>query len=279
MGHDGSKEKILKASFFKHTLSWKILFFGIQILFVVAVVFDVFLFHKFMGVYREFQCVNIDPASRYMINNRSTGFEVGDECVKITLFGDSRIQYWDPALQVSGCEIINRGIAGNTTSRSLLQIQNHVLDLRPDIVVIQIGINDLKTIGVFPDEKEWILEQCKDNYRILLSMISEAGVHSVVTTIFPPAHPSILRKPVWSNDIEAAVLEMNEWIRTLNGSRITVLDCDTLLQEKGRVKKHFYRDTLHLNENGYEFLNREVEKVLEEIINQKKMEEHIDAVQ
>ncbi|MEK0196152.1 hypothetical protein WME70_32745, partial [Microcoleus anatoxicus PTRS1] len=43
----------------------------------------------------------------------------------------------------------------------------HVASLKPKIIVIQVGVNDLKAIPLFPEQKEAIIRNCETNIAIL----------------------------------------------------------------------------------------------------------------
>lgn len=65
---------------------------------------------------------------------------------RIVLTGDSLAAYFTPELlkrYLPGYDIANRGIPGDTTVRLLGRIQDDVLRLKPGIVIISIGGNDL----------------------------------------------------------------------------------------------------------------------------------------
>ncbi|HRU05193.1 MAG TPA: GDSL-type esterase/lipase family protein, partial [Candidatus Brocadiia bacterium] len=74
--------------------------------------------------------------------------------MKIVTFGDSTTAPRGKLKTYSDClredlsakgvavEVVNAGIGGNTTRMALARFQTDVLDRKPDLVVIQFGIND-----------------------------------------------------------------------------------------------------------------------------------------
>jgi len=82
---------------------------------------------------------------------------------RIVFFGDSRIQMWHPLPTIPHAVLINNGIGGQTTAQCLVRIDNDVVALKPELVVIQVGINDLKYIGLFPHRQSKIANNCFDN--------------------------------------------------------------------------------------------------------------------
>ena len=67
---------------------------------------------------------------------------------RIVVFGDSRAAQWADVLQVPGAQVVNRGISGETTAQMALRFERDVIALKPQIVVIQAGINDLVAASV-----------------------------------------------------------------------------------------------------------------------------------
>ncbi len=92
-------------------------------------------------------------------------------------------------------------MAGNTSAQTLLRLEYDVIRLKPSIVVIQVGINDLKTIGVFPENRDKIISSCQKNLKSIVSQMLEHDIHIVILTIFPPGTTELLRRPVWSDKI------------------------------------------------------------------------------
>ncbi|MCI5210251.1 MAG: hypothetical protein D3910_15985 [Candidatus Electrothrix sp. ATG2] len=72
-----------------------------------------------------------------------------DKAKRIIFFGDSRIAQW-PQPELTGYEMLNWGIGGETSSQILHRYDAHVVPLAPNILLIQAGVNDLKTIPLFP---------------------------------------------------------------------------------------------------------------------------------
>jgi len=73
----------------------------------------------------------------------------------VVLIGDSITSKWQslaPAKQLSGLQIINRGIP-DSTSHMLSRFNHDVVQLHPRVVVIVGGINDIERIPLAPIEQ------------------------------------------------------------------------------------------------------------------------------
>jgi hypothetical protein len=146
----------------------------------------------------------------------------------VVFFGDSRAADW-PAPNLDRFDFINRGIGAQTSSQALLRFDDHVTPLRPRVVALQIGVNDLKTLALFPERKEVIIAACKDNIRRIVGRAGEIGATVILTTIFPVGEPPLERMPFWSSDISRGVDEVNGYIRSLAAPNVVVLDAYAIL--------------------------------------------------
>lgn len=69
------------------------------------------------------------------------------------------------------------------------------------------------------------------------------------------------RRPFWSEDVESALVEANAFISSLQAPNIFVFDAYSILVGKdGKIRPQYSRDLLHLNQEGYRVLNRELEQ-------------------
>jgi lysophospholipase L1-like esterase len=175
-------------------------------------------------------------------------------------FGDSRARDW-PAPHVPGYRFVNRGIGGQTTEQVRGRFEAHVAPLSPRVVVVQAGINDLKAIPLLPHRRDEIVAGCKANLREVVRRAGDGAATVIVTTIIPPGPVPLERRPVWSPEVERAVEEVNADLRGLASGRVIVLDAWKLLEDGGRLRDGYGRDTLHLNARGYEVLNGGLEDI------------------
>jgi len=202
---------------------------------------------------------------------------------RVVFFGDSRARSWvKPTLQ--GYEFINAGVSSQTSVQALYRLPLQLPPIKPDVVVIQVGINDLKTIALFPQRKAEIIRRCKANLQQMVQDIQRLGALTIVTTIFPTGDISPLRQPFWSTDIERAIQDLNAFIAHLGEplgdlatsqnlqnsqdpekqthathpplQKVFVFDTFSLLaDDRGKVLRSYQEDELHLTPQGYTVLN------------------------
>ena len=181
----------------------------------------------------------------------------------VVFFGDSRTVAW-PAIADIPFEFINRGINGQTTNQVLGRLSAHVASLSPQIVVVQVGVNDLRDFGAFPNQSQNIVNNSKQNIQKIVDRLTqELKATVILTTIFPTSVLSQSMRAYWSEEADRAIIEINQFIKSLKSDRVIILDAAALLaDESGKVRPIYSRDLLHLNEQGYAMLNEELLKIL-----------------
>lgn len=245
------------------------LYVFVFLLLLISVSLNVLLYGFGESQYREVHRVRLDPTSERIFAPKNAALLTLDPGVaRIVFFGDSRISSWEHLPTVPGTQIVNRGRSGETTAQMLLRLDRDVIALAPDVVVIQAGVNDLKSIGIFPHRAEEIIESCRRNLEKIVERLTEADIRVVVLTILPVGTVPLKRRPVWSEQTRDAIEQVNEQLRSTDYSRksFVLVDCDSVIAEGRRIKPTYELDTLHVNAFGYEALNALVEPVLTSIL-------------
>lgn len=210
--------------------------------------------------------LRLDPTLEGIIGPRNAALRSGERRVpRVLLLGDSRIWQWKEPPQLARGQFVNRGVGGETTAQVLLRLQRDALELKPDVAVIQVGINDLKCIGVFPDHGASIQAHCVRNIREICERLVAARTRVLLLTVFPVGDVGVARRLVWSEDIERAVEGANRIFQSWDMEGLRVVDCDAVLKNEGRVRRDLYEDTLHLNADGYAELNALLARELREL--------------
>jgi lysophospholipase L1-like esterase len=96
----------------------------------------------------------------------------------ITSLGDGYVKILGDKLRPlypdTDIELINKGISGNEVGDLLARVKEDVIDLRPDVVVIMIGINNV--IHVFKNDKPLDFNKFRDDLEELLLELKDAGI-------------------------------------------------------------------------------------------------------
>jgi lysophospholipase L1-like esterase len=240
------------------------LFGLVLILFGSSIVLNFLLFNQAKKYYFELNETRLDPVGLSYYLNSPGQHSVANQS-RVVFFGDSRAKAWIPP-KISGYEFINRGISSQTSVQVIQRFTQDVRPLQPKVIIIQVGINDLKTIALFPDRKASIVANCRSNIEKIVKESRESGAIVILTTIFPVGDVPLERRPFWSDEVGQAVKDMNTYLTTLAGDRIIVFDAFSLLADRqGMMMSEYQIDELHLNVKGYEILNQGLVKQLEAI--------------
>lgn len=176
----------------------------------------------------------------------------------LELFGDSRAAMWPPPA-LPGYTVVNRGIGYQTTAQIALRIDADVVPLHPAVVVLEAGVNDLKTIADLPAQRTRIVADCEANLRRIVNRCRAAASTVVVVSIFDIGDVPLWREPFWSDDVAAAVREVNAFLPTLTRDGVVLLDAGGVLDDaRGKVKPPYQFDYLHLNPAGYDALDEKL---------------------
>lgn len=227
-----------------------------------SIVLNVYLYREIRKYYTQLYAVELDPLGFSHFQHEVVPQTIGKST--LVFFGDSRAAQWSPP-QLEGYTFINRGIGNQTSTQVLLRFEEHIQPLKPDIVVIQVCINDLKTIPLFPERKQEIIATCEENIKLLVQKSLDLDATVILTTVFPASgYVPLARTLVWSNDIYEAIKEVNRFILSLKNEDVIIFDTTSILSDlEGNTKLEYAYDLLHLNAEGYEVLNMELVQILE----------------
>lgn len=164
---------------------------------------------------------------------------------RAVFFGDSITENWvlgDPAL--FGQDIVGRGIGGQTTAQMLVRFRADVIDLRPRVVQILAGTNDIA--GNKGPTRE------RDFQNNIMAMVELARVHHirVVLASIPPA-----RQFFWQPAVTPGpeIGRLNAWLRAYaRRENLTYLDYHAALAgPDGAMRTGWSLDGVHPNRDGY----------------------------
>lgn len=174
----------------------------------------------------------------------------------LILLGDSRVSQWNPLPGFDSQEFVRLGSSGMTAVQMDLVARLLANRVSGSTVVVQVGINDLKSIGYMDRSSDEIIAETQRALAGLHDTLTRNGAQVFITTIVPPGPVSLARRFVWSEEVRDAVLEVNEALTT--GDLMpehAVIDFGAELGSTREAGSEYVTDTLHLNPSGYERLN------------------------
>jgi lysophospholipase L1-like esterase len=173
---------------------------------------------------------------------------------RVVFMGDSITDAWPQPRYgtfFTGKPYIGRGISGQTTPQMLVRFRPDVIDLKPKVVVILAGTNDIAG-NTGPTANEEI----QGNLRSMAELARANGIKVVLASILPvsayhqgPASslPQTSVRPM------ARIRALNDWIKAYAGSNGHVyLDYfSAMIDGTGHLRSELSEDDLHPNAKGY----------------------------
>lgn len=156
---------------------------------------------------------------------------------------------------------INRGIQGNTTAQMLLRFRRDVIDLDPDVVVINGGINDIaENIGTYYPEFTF------DNIKSMAELAKFNNIDVILSSVIPSDRIHWNRTIL---DVSGRVDSLNVMIKNYAcANDITYIDYNSLMRdENGGLKPEYGEDRLHPNVEGYKVMERVAKPIIDNILN------------
>jgi lysophospholipase L1-like esterase len=168
---------------------------------------------------------------------------------RIVFMGNSITEGWIRTCPdyFTGKPYVNRGISGQTTPQMLVRFRPDVINLKPALVVILAGTNDIAG-NTGPSTLEMIL-----NNLISMAELAKANNIKVVLSSVLPAfdYP-------WKPGLEPApkIIKLNEMIKNYaEKNNIVYLDYfSSMVDERNGLKKELSGDGVHPNLAGYKIM-------------------------
>src|SRR5258706_4903556 len=121
----------------------------------------------------------------------------------LLLLGDSRVADWGLP-RIENLRVVNAGVGGMTTAQLVLRHREILDRVQAEVVVIQIGINDLKLLGVRPELRESVVSGCVSNIEAVVTECRRRNTRVVLTTVWPAGELTLARRFVWSSTVGEA---------------------------------------------------------------------------
>jgi len=176
---------------------------------------------------------------------------------RVVYMGDSITDFWinNDSTFFAGKPYFDRGISGQTTGQMLVRFHEDVINLKPKVVVILAGINDIAENNG-PSKLE-------DVFGNIVSMaeLAKANHIKVVLSSVMPAYVLPWRPAINPAPLVAALNEMIKAYADKNG--MVYLDYFTAMADsrKGLLPK-FAKDEVHPNLAGYKAMEPLAERAI-----------------
>jgi lysophospholipase L1-like esterase len=195
--------------------------------------------------------------ARYRDANAKLAAPQSDE-KRVVFLGDSITDGWarKPENFFPGKPYIGRGIGGQTTPQMLIRFRPDVIALKPKVVVILAGTNDIAG-NTGPAS----LEEIQGNLQSMAELAKANGIRVVLSSVMPVCdyiRPQTERRP------PEKIIALNTWIKTFaEKNNLIYLDYySAMLDDQKMLRKELTGDGLHPNEAGYALMAPLAEKAI-----------------
>lgn len=177
---------------------------------------------------------------------------------RVVFMGDSITDAWirlSPAF-FEGKPHIDRGISGQTTPQMLIRFRPDVIALKPKVVVILAGTNDIAG-----NTGPMTLEMIEDNYASMAELAKAHRIKVVFSSVMPVCdyiRPQTERRP------PEKIIALNEWLKEYCAkNKLVYLDYySAMIDDQKMLQKEITVDGLHPNAAGYAIMEPLAEKAV-----------------
>lgn len=177
---------------------------------------------------------------------------------RVVFMGDSITDGWDAPNNggfFPGKPYINRGISGQTTPQMLIRFRRDVIELKPKVVVILAGTNDIAG-----NTGPTTLEAIEDNLTTMAELARANDIRVVFSSLLPISDYEVRNgQPIIQSQRRPPekIKALNEWMKSYaSAHHLTYLDYySAMVDEKGFLKNELSDDGLHPNVAGYVVMN------------------------
>jgi len=175
---------------------------------------------------------------------------------RVVFMGDSITEGWgqkatsttpDRGEFFPGKPYVNRGISGQTTPQMLVRFRQDVVLLKPKVVVLLAGTNDIAE-----NTGKETLEEIGNNIASMSELARANGIRVVLCSVLPASDFH------WHRGLEPApkIRELNAWIKEYAAKTgfIFVDYYSSMANNEGGLKAELSPDGVHPNKAGYDLM-------------------------
>ncbi|MCL6266076.1 SGNH/GDSL hydrolase family protein [Flagellimonas myxillae] len=217
---------------------------------------------SFLSFFKNTQAQDWANLSKYQEANEQLKYVPADEN-RVVFMGNSITEGWSAALPsfFENPSYINRGISGQTTPQMLIRFRPDVIDLKPKIVLILAGTNDIAG-----NTGPMTLEQIKGNIVSMAELAKANGIIPIICSVLPafdyPWRPG--------KDPNIKIPKLNGMLEEYcKATGVMYLDYfAAMADDRNGLSKALANDGVHPTKKGYEIMvrlaNEAVNKALKE---------------
>jgi len=156
-----------------------------------------------------------------------------------------------------------RGISGQTTSQMLLRFQNDVVALKPRLVVINAGTNDIaENTGIYNPDFTF------NNIKAMADIAKSNGIKVIIASVLPAA-AFPWRKEI--TDAPQKVDALNSKLKQYaQSNKLIFVDYNTAMRDaKGGMREGLAKDGIHPTPSGYAVMEPIIKNAIKKVLEKK----------
>jgi len=178
----------------------------------------------------------------------------------IVFLGDSITDFYDVDKYFSHNNVVNSGISGNRTTDILDNMEERVYRYNPSKVFLLIGINDL----AYQTDKKEIINNIEEIIEEIKEKRPETEIY--LESVYPinDSDDEKIEHDKLVNRRNEDVVEINKILKKYcEKNKIKYIDLySKLIDKEGNLKIEYTKEGLHISDEGYEFITKELEKYI-----------------
>jgi lysophospholipase L1-like esterase len=170
---------------------------------------------------------------------------------RVVFIGDSITDLWNLSEYFPGKPYINRGIGGQITMQLLLRFHSDVVALKPAVVVINAGVNDVSNTFQIMSVREM-----EDNYEAMAEIARAHGIRVVFASILPVNNYTEYSKGFLQERRPDLLREVNAWLKNYCATHgcIYVDYYSAMIDGNQMLRRELTKDGLHPLAAGYKIM-------------------------
>lgn len=176
---------------------------------------------------------------------------------RVVFLGDEITENWGKGTApfFPGKPYLNRGITRQTTAQMLVRFRQDVISLKPRVVIIQAGTNDLASV-MGPSTEGTIAEH-------FMSMVELAKAHGIRVVLASVTPVCDCVKKMTTRRPPGKIIGLNGWLKDYAARSGSIyLDYYSALVEDRQMKREYTADGLIPNDAAYEKVAPLAEKAI-----------------
>ncbi|MCS7024880.1 MAG: SGNH/GDSL hydrolase family protein [Bryobacteraceae bacterium] len=180
---------------------------------------------------------------------------------RVVFLGDEITEHWGSGKTpfFPGKPYFNRGITRQTTAQMLVRFRQDVISLKPKVVIIQAGTNDLASV-MGPST----LGTMADHFASMVDLARFHGIRPVIASILPVCDCG---RKLTDRRPPGKIIGLNQWLKEFAAeNQLVYLDYYSVLVDGRSFRRDLTVDGLIPNDAGYALMAPLAEEAIEKAL-------------